>query len=120
LVVEDDRELLQQEADLLRRHGYEVMTAENGREALDLLRRSPLPSVLILDLGLPVMDGWEVLDERNRDPALRSLPAIVVSGRTDVAERVATARAHFARKPLKPETLLKLVEELDPADEVEP
>jgi CheY-like chemotaxis protein len=83
LVVEDhadSRELL---AEFLEALGYEVDVAGHGREALELLRRASPPTVMVLDLMMPVMSGWELMRHVREDPALRSLPVIVVSGAGD-------------------------------------
>jgi CheY-like chemotaxis protein len=83
LVVEDhpdSRELL---AEFLEALGYEVDVAGHGLEALERLRGAPLPSVMVLDLMMPVMSGWELMRYVREDPALRSLPVVVVSGAGD-------------------------------------
>src|SRR5687768_16141835 len=83
LVVEDhadSRELL---AEFLEALGYEVDVAGHGLEALERLRGAPLPAVMVLDLMMPVMSGWELMRHVREDPALRSLPVVVVSGAGD-------------------------------------
>lgn len=83
LVVEDhpdSRELL---AEFLEALGYEVDVAGHGLEALERLRGAPLPAVMVLDLMMPVMSGWELMRYVREDPALRSLPVVVVSGAGD-------------------------------------
>ena len=68
----------------LRREGYEFLEAPNGRDALDLMRDRH-PDVVVLDLMMPVLSGWDVLQERERDPELRQIPVIVVSANRDPA-----------------------------------
>jgi CheY-like chemotaxis protein len=68
----------------LRRDGYEFLEAPNGRDALDLMRERH-PDVVVLDLMMPVLSGWDVLQERERDPELRPIPVIVVSANRDPA-----------------------------------
>lgn len=83
LVVEDhadSRELL---AEFLEALGYEVDVAGHGLEALERLRGAPMPAVMVLDLMMPVMSGWELMRYVREDPALRSLPVVVVSGAGD-------------------------------------
>lgn len=83
LIVEDhadSRELL---AEFLEALGYEVDVAGHGLEALERLRGAPLPAVMVLDLMMPVMSGWELMRHVREDPALRSLPVVVVSGAGD-------------------------------------
>ena len=78
LVAEDDHEIREALEALLGEVGYQVLTAADGKQALELLRKhagSPqFPSVLLLDLMMPVMNGWEVLNELRKDPALSLLP----------------------------------------------
>jgi DNA-binding response OmpR family regulator len=82
LVVDDDhdsRALLEM---LLATSGYEVETAINGRDALHSARRRP-PRLILLDLAMPVMDGFTFRSEQLRDDRLSSIPVICVSGRHD-------------------------------------
>ena len=62
----------------LRRDGYAFFEAANGKEALEIMRRER-PSVVLLDLMMPMVSGWDVLKERSSDPAIRNIPVIVVS-----------------------------------------
>lgn len=79
LVVDDDFDLRHTMREVLQDEGYVVATAANGREALELLRRSAPPRVMVLDLMMPVMDGWELLDELKRDSELAGIPVVVIS-----------------------------------------
>jgi DNA-binding response OmpR family regulator len=82
LVVDDDndsRTLLQM---VLATSGYDVETAINGRDALDSARRRP-PRLILLDLAMPVMDGFTFRSEQLRDELLSAIPVICVSGRHD-------------------------------------
>jgi CheY-like chemotaxis protein len=65
-------------SELLAKEGYTVVCAENGRDALDYLSRS-IPSLLILDLMMPIMNGWEFRERQRADPRLNSLPVVVTS-----------------------------------------
>jgi two-component system, chemotaxis family, chemotaxis protein CheY len=78
-VVEDDVDLSEAVAEILRDAGYGVVCACNGLEALEYLRRHAAPSVMLLDLFMPVMDGWQVLKEVERDSALSGMPVIVMT-----------------------------------------
>ena len=107
LVVEDDDDLREDLAELLRMKGFAVRTAANGAEALDDLRAAPKPCLILLDLMMPVMDGWRFREEQLRDQTLASLPVVVVSG---VADQTAALQAHaLLRKPVKLPELLQLV-----------
>ena len=80
LLVDDDKGTLAALGDLLTMDGYAVETAGNGEEALSLLRNSDqFPDLIILDLFMPVLDGWEFLARREQDPNLKRIPVMVVS-----------------------------------------
>src|SRR5262245_26845005 len=89
LVVEDSIDTRDSLAFLLRSvGGYQVSTAANGQEALDRLRAGPRPGLILLDLLMPTMDGWEFCHRLRQDPALASIPVVVVSGVGDSPEKV--------------------------------
>jgi CheY-like chemotaxis protein len=73
------------------------------------MRREPAPALIVLDLAMPVMDGWQFLAERERDPALRDIPVLVMSGQRDVADRVAAFHAGYLAKPVPAKRLLDVV-----------
>jgi CheY-like chemotaxis protein len=79
LVVDDDQDLLDVTQFVLEGEGYGVATARNGEEALVLLRAGPPPALVLLDLMMPVMNGWEFLEARARDPALQAIPVLVLT-----------------------------------------
>ena len=79
LIVDDDAISRKTLADLLSKNGYSVASAENGRQALDYLRRST-PALILLDLMMPVMSGWEFLALKKTDPRLEPLPVVVMTG----------------------------------------
>lgn len=78
LVVEDDTDLADEMVSLLECAGYCVDRCENGKAALDFLQRSPV-DVIILDLMMPVMDGWEFVTAKRRDPSISHIPVVAVS-----------------------------------------
>jgi two-component system chemotaxis response regulator CheY len=78
LVVEDDDILREAVADAIADAGYHVIQAENGRVALDKMREES-PCLVLLDLMMPVMDGWEVVAEMDGDPALAKVPVCIVT-----------------------------------------
>ncbi len=106
LVVDDDEDSRAAIGATLKQRGYEVACATNGDEALAYLQKAPAPFAVLLDLAMPVRDGWSFLVERNRDSALRSIPVIVVSAQRDVADRLAEANARYLPKPVHVENLL--------------
>lgn len=79
LVVEDDPSVRELICTLLESEGYSVVGAENGRVGLEKLRGMPRPGLIVLDLMMPVMNGWEFLDERTKDITLGRVPVIVTT-----------------------------------------
>lgn len=106
LVVDDDPDAREALCEVLAHRGYGVAMAANGAEALAYLRRAPAPMLILLDLTMPVMDGWAFLAERNRAPDLRALPVLVVSGQRDVADQIAALHAGYLAKPDRMDRLL--------------
>src|SRR4051812_17571750 len=81
LVVEDEADLRALIVGLLEGDGYAAVGASNGEEALDVLRTTPRrPCLILLDLMMPRMDGWAFRAAQRRDPALASIPVVVVTG----------------------------------------
>ncbi len=112
LVVEDELSQREALAEVLSRLGYEVQCAANGGEALELMRHSEsLPGLILLDLMMPVMDGWEFRAEQRRDRTLAEVPVVVLSARDDTAQKtVQDGAAGFLSKPLHWQALLHVVE----------
>jgi CheY-like chemotaxis protein len=112
LVVDDDADLREALQDVLRDAGYEVLTAANGRQALEVLARAPVtPLLVLLDMMMPVLDGAGFLRELYARPGGRDIPVVVFSasaGAREEAEQL-SARAYL-RKPVDVETLLSTVE----------
>jgi chemosensory pili system protein ChpA (sensor histidine kinase/response regulator) len=79
LVADDDDSIRELWTEVLTRAGYRVLTARNGREALDLMRAA-VPDLLILDLHMPEMDGQAVLDAFGSSPVFGRIPVLIVSG----------------------------------------
>ncbi len=112
LVIDDDRELCEGLAEYLSLQGYAVQCATNGREALRLLADSQnRPALVLLDLMMPVLDGWGFLAARRRDPQLADLPVVILSGCHDVTQKARDAGAvAVVRKPVEPRALLRVIE----------
>jgi CheY-like chemotaxis protein len=87
LIVDDHREIREVTAELLDINGFEVMSAANGREALALLEQRQLPCLILLDLMMPVMNGWEFLDACQSRPEFAQIPVVIVSAYEDRAPR---------------------------------
>ena len=86
LIVEDNADLRRLFAIGLNQRGYEVRLAANGGEAIDRVA-ADRPDLIILDLMMPVMDGWEVIERVNRGDAATAIPVIVVSAREQPSDR---------------------------------
>lgn len=107
LIVDDDEALLDAFRGLLDSEGYEVETARNGKEALEKLATIAPPGLILLDLKMPVMDGWQFLATRPAEsPALR-VPIVLLSGFAFIPN--APGVADFLSKPIDPSRLLACV-----------
>lgn len=87
LVAEDDLGTRLSICDYLECSGYSVVSAENGKDAIALLETHQ-PHLLVTDVSMPLMDGYELVRQVRRRPALRLLPIVFLTGRTDTEERV--------------------------------
>jgi CheY-like chemotaxis protein len=111
LVVEDQEASRKFLVTLLSIGGYRVLEASNGREALAHLFSESRPDVILLDLVMPVMDGWEFLDEQHKDSLLRTIPTIVVSGVSSNHPRcLDMPPVRFLPKPYTVEQLIASIE----------
>ena len=107
-IVEDDVDTREMLGRFLELEGFQVETAANGRQALDLLAGGVRACVILLDLMMPVMDGWQFRREQVRDEDLARIPVIVVSaaGRERLQQIEADA---YLSKPVDLEELLKQI-----------
>jgi len=111
--VEDDTLTRHTLAALLRAHGYAVSTAANGQEALDLLRGTERPQLILLDLTMPRMSGWEFCRHRQQDPALASIPLVLFSAEGDLEQTASSlGAASYLQKPVEPEALVNTIRHL--------
>ncbi|MFP2931079.1 response regulator [Pyxidicoccus sp. 3LG] len=112
LVVDDDLSIRESLSHLLEELKYEVVLAENGHDALALLRaRSVPPSLILLDLMMPVMNGWQFLEERQKDSLLSSIPLVVISAALDASAELPDV-AGYLKKPVASEQLVGMLEHL--------
>jgi len=107
LVVDDDVAATDSLTEILTGEGYTVTTAKNGKEALKHLRGASLPRLIILDLFMPEMDGWEFRREQLKDAKLRDIPVVVMTGASVYAGIDANVIVH---KPLDVGRFISLVE----------
>jgi CheY-like chemotaxis protein len=109
LVVDDNPQVLEGMRALLEHRGYRVQVASSGRAALSLLRSGELPGLVILDLAMSGMDGWDFRAEQLRDARLAEIPVIVASADplASLAENMGVVAV--MKKPLDPKQLLDAV-----------
>ncbi len=117
MVVEDDFDMREVLVDLLTGSGFEVRAVEDGVAALRLLRTLPLPDLIMLDLMMPGMNGWQLLAELRRDPAWAAIPSVVLSAVTPRYMPIAGATVAL-EKPVTATVLLGTIDALThaPAD----
>lgn len=119
LMIEDDREMVTLGQFILEREGYEVLVAYSGTEGLELLRRETGVDLLLLDIMMIGMDGWQVLTEVKSDEELRHIPVIMLTARHYLEDEDETAThsdnfEHYVVKPFVVRDLLaKIAEVLD-------
>jgi CheY-like chemotaxis protein len=110
LVVEDHESTREAFALLLSSVGYRVATAPDGRQALEHLRHGERPCLILLDLMMPGMDGWQFREEQRRDEQLADIPVIVCSAAGNLRERAGRLQAaSYLDKPIDPDLLLTTV-----------
>lgn len=111
LIVDDEQDLLDSLAEFFEDEGFCVATARNGAEALARLVNGDLPSVVILDLLMPVMSGIEVYEAMQKDPRLARLPVVVST--SDPSR--APSGVLIMKKPVNLDRLLNTVRQYAPA-----
>jgi len=114
LIVEDDLDVSRLVAEILEAEGYHTAIAANGCEALDHLRKnSHHPDLILLDMMMPVMDGWKFREEQRKLPALASIPVVTVTADGDARGKAASIEAAgYVCKPLQIDSLLDEVERI--------
>src|SRR4051794_25669356 len=118
LVVDDDPDIRESLETVLGIHGHPVATAADGSEAIELLRREPAPPCLILlDLMMPGMNGFELRAELEADPLFADIPVIIITGAGVLAdEKAGSLRAEILRKPFDLKALLSTVKRFCPGN----
>ncbi|RKG54914.1 response regulator [Corallococcus sp. AB011P] len=109
LVVDDDPDILEALSEILEAEGFEIRRARNGKEALERLEPDP-PHLILLDLMMPVMDGWEFAQRMRQKPDFAGIPIIVLSADRNVGSKAKDigAMGHLA-KPFELNDLLSMV-----------
>jgi CheY-like chemotaxis protein len=108
-VVDDDPDLREVLGDLLTDEGWETHLFANGESALELLRGGARPGLILLDLMMPGMNGWQFREEQLRDAALRDIPVVVMTASTGFDASPLHA-SEILKKPVGIEQILEAVE----------
>jgi CheY-like chemotaxis protein len=120
LVVDDDPDLRRSIAEVLEEEGFEVSCARNGEEALRALEGSP-PSAILLDLTMPVMDGWTFRARQRSDERLAHIPTVVISAAYSDPRSVSTLEPDaFLAKPFEASLLTETLQRLCAVPPTEP
>jgi CheY-like chemotaxis protein len=110
LIIDDDSAILEMIAELLRYEGYNIKTSSEGHEAVEFARTN-IPALILLDLMMPEMSGWQVINALRTSPQTRMIPVVLLSARRDLA---ATAReldvASYLEKPFDLDALLDVIQ----------
>jgi CheY-like chemotaxis protein len=106
LIVDDEAATRDALLELLGKEGREIVTAGDGEEALERLTEVPRPRVILLDLTMPRMDGWEFLRRQSVDPSIANIPTIVLSG-----SALPAGAKHQLTKPVDVDRLRALVDQ---------
>jgi CheY-like chemotaxis protein len=109
LIVDDDFALRDALCAALEGEGFAVAAASNGQEALEYLRNGARPRLVLLDLMMPIMNGWEFRAEQRQDPELADIPVIVLSAFARSGDEELRGIEQFLRKPFQLADLLAAV-----------
>ena len=122
LLVDDDPDIRSAVKEFLHHEGFTVVPAPNGADALNTLRTGFRPNVIVLDIMMPVMDGWDFRAAQLADPSLRDIPVIVISasgfGRDTLRSQLNTF--DVVSKPIELDDFLKAVRQACGFDDVDP
>ncbi len=116
LVIEDNEQNIYLVTFILENHGYEVVQARDGRRGIELAKQAQ-PDLILLDIQLPVMDGYAVARELRRYSALAEVPIVAVTSYAMVGDRervLAAGCTGYIEKPIDPETFMAEVEQYLP------
>ena len=107
LIIDDDPDLLEATSFALENEGFGIATARHGEEALQRLRVGEPPAIVLLDLMMPVMNGWQFLEEVAKVPSLKAIPVVVLTAGARVEVSGAVEVLH---KPVDLGLLIEVVE----------
>jgi two-component system response regulator VicR len=113
--IEDEAEMIDLVRLILGHHGYTVIGATGGREGLELVRKE-LPDLVLLDLMMPDMDGWDVYHQIKSDELTRDIPVIVITAKAQNIDKILGLRIakveDYISKPFTPQELMERVEQV--------
>jgi two-component system, OmpR family, response regulator VicR len=113
LCIEDEQEMIDLIRLILSRHGFDVRGATGGKEGLEIIHKDH-PDLILLDLMMPEMDGWEVYQQMKADETIKNIPVIIVTAKAQSIDKV--LGLHIAKvddyisKPFSPQELLSSIE----------
>ena len=108
MVVEDDEPIRDTLREIIEMEGYRVVTAANGRDALTYLRAGELPSLMLLDLMMPVMNGWELYGLMQEEATLAAIPVVILTAAGPRATQ-SIEMPRVEHKPLRIERLIEML-----------
>jgi len=111
LIVDDDPDIRDAVGECLRYEGYDVHSAADGRDALERLEYGLRPAVILLDLMMPVLNGFDVLEALKSRPEWKSIPVVIVSANRGYSADDLTGAVSILRKPVSVDLLLAAVEQ---------
>jgi CheY-like chemotaxis protein len=110
LIVEDREGTREALLEILLSEGFAVAAAGNGQQALEYLGEHSLPALILLDLQMPVMDGWELVERLRTEPAYHAVPVVLLSGASTIPDEArALGVDGFLRKPVDIDVLLQVI-----------
>jgi two-component system response regulator MprA len=116
-LVEDDRDIRDAVTDFLEFEGYEVVTCKNGQDALDRISGGLRPDLILLDLMMPILNGWQFLEIFSRDyPDLfAQIPVVIISAARETGTGPSEKAKAYLKKPLEMDDLMRTLEQFCPA-----
>jgi CheY-like chemotaxis protein len=108
LIVEDDKAIRDMMKSVLEVEGYTVLAASNGKMGIEALKGQESPNVILLDMMMPVMNGWDFLDFLRSNSLTRQIPVVIVSAYGEIARSVKPQG--FVPKPIQLKALLDAIE----------
>lgn len=110
LIVDDDHDIRALLLELLSCEGYGVLGAAHGGDALNVLQAGARPDLILLDLTMPVMNGWQFREAQRSDPGFAEIPVVLISATGTDSAASSLEVAELVKKPIDVEQLLAVVE----------